>query len=63
MLYYTPSNPRTPAQQGWRGSFRQAVWGWHALTRAQQLQYNHDAQRFPGWTGFNLYVSEYLKAY
>lgn len=61
--YIIPPNPRTPAQQEWRGIFRQAVWAWHDLTSQQQNGYNTLASTRGGLTGFNFFVSHYLSDY
>lgn len=69
MVY--PSNPRTPAQQAWRGVFRDGVAKWHGLTNAEKSVYNEKAKRRKttkygffqprGIEGFNLFMSDYLK--
>jgi len=59
--YTIPPNPRTPLQQWWRGVFSRAVEMWHTLTPAQKRPYNRRARKWGRLTGFNYYVSAYLR--
>ena len=61
--YTVPSNPRTPAQQRWRGIFRGAIQWWHSLTPSEKGAYNTVARKRGTVTGMNFYVSEYLRRY
>lgn len=59
MDYYTPTNPRTPAQQSQRALFRQAIRSWQALSDEEQGQWNA-AAKGTRRRGFDLYMSTYL---
>lgn len=59
MVFYTPTNPQTGPQQAWRGTFADAVAGWQALTPAQKEVYNNKA-KYKSYSGYNLYLREYL---
>ena len=56
-----PSNPRTVPQQAWRAIFRNAKEAWDELDTETREVYNK--LRYPtGQTGFNRFMSQYLKA-
>lgn len=57
--YYIPNQPGTPAQVTRWNLFKAGVQGWQALTPAQKTTYNDRAVRFQ-FSGFNLYMREYL---
>lgn len=60
---YTPTNPQTPSQQSWRGSFAVAVGSWQALTleeKASWKDYQDNRKRRPVMDGYNLYISKFL---
>lgn len=59
-LGFAASMP-TPQQTAQRAAYAAACAAWQALTPEQQDAYDAPAERL-GWTGFNLYVSEYLAA-
>lgn len=60
--YVVPTNPRTVLQQAQRGKFAQAVSAWQALSPADKQTFRQMAKSLP-MTGFNLFVSNYLKTY
>lgn len=60
MRTYRPTNPQTEAQQENRGTFAEAVGEWQGLTNEQKANYNKKASRFSR-TGYNYYISEYMK--
>ena len=55
-------NPRTPPQQANRGKMGPAVDAWHLLSPAQQKQWNKKAYKLRK-TGYNLFISTYLKTH
>ena len=58
--YYTPYNPRSPAQQSQRGKFAAAVYAWQQLPPAEK--YAFDALKYPiRMSGFNRFISQYVK--
>jgi len=59
--YVIPANPRTPAQQSVRNSFKNAVAEWHEFSALQKQAYNYLATPLQ-ISGFNLWVSRYQKA-
>jgi len=60
--YVPPSNPQTEAQQANRQEFASAVSSWQGLTSGRQKYFNELAvKRHLAMSGFNLYVSKYLK--
>lgn len=59
--YVIPANPKTPAQQSVRNSFKNAVDSWHGFTALQKEAYNYLATPLQ-ISGFNLWVSRYQKA-
>jgi len=56
-----PVNPRTVKQQAWRSNFADAVLAWQNLTDEQKAYYNAKNDR-RGWSGYNYYLSCYLKS-
>jgi len=56
---YSPTNPRTEAQQAHRQKYGEAVEAWRDLTDEQKLVYNKKAKGRP-LSGYNLFVKEYL---
>lgn len=60
MTYYTPTNPRTGAQQGQRGVFADGVATWQSLSEADKDVYRERVKRLHFATGFTLYMSEYM---
>ncbi len=60
--YAVPKNPRTLQQQLYRTKFAQAVSAWHALTPTDKDHYRQLAKYRP-LTGFNLFISNYLKTH
>ena len=59
MPFYFPTNPQLPDQQNWRGIFANAVAGWQGLTDQQKAVYNKRA-KYKNFSGYNLYINEYL---
>jgi len=59
--YVIPANPRTPAQQAVRNSFKNAVEAWHDFSAIQKKVYDYLATPLQ-ISGFNLWVSRYQKA-
>lgn len=57
-----PTNPQTPEQQAWRAVFAAGHAAWTALTEEEKVKYNKRAVRRK-YTGFNLFMSEYLLAH
>ena len=60
--YAVPTNPNTLQQQLYREKFANAVSDWHALSPADQDHYRQLAKGRP-LTGFNLFISNYLKTH
>lgn len=60
MKLYVPTNRQTEIQQAWRAVFSAAVAAWHVLTENQKEEYRVAAKTL-AMTGFNLFISEYLK--
>jgi hypothetical protein len=60
--YYITRDPKTEAQQAWRGVFADAVAYWQGLTEEEKNQYNI---RVKGrhMSGYNLCLQEYLKSH
>ena len=59
MKYYTPTNPRTEAQQNWRASFATGVSNWQGLSENEKDNWREMAEDRP-LTGFNLFLRTYL---
>lgn len=59
MPFYWPTYRQTEAQLARRQIFTDAVAGWQALTPEQKDVYNKLAQ-YENYSGYNLYISEYL---
>lgn len=59
MPYYVPTNPQTGAQQANRQKIANAVALWQTLTDEQKEVYNEKAKG-KDYSGYNLYLSEYL---
>lgn len=59
MKFYTPTNPRTVAQQANRNKFADAMTAWQALTAGDKAQYNKRAKK-KGMFGRNLFIREYF---
>ena len=60
--FYVPTNPQTEGQQAWRQIFADAIAGWQALTSEQKAVYNINAKYKP-YSGYNLYLREYLQSH
>ncbi len=58
-LYVKPSNPDTAAQRERRGTFREAVKAWQALSEADKLEWNGMAKRLFR-SGYNFFISCHL---
>ncbi len=61
MKFYIPSNPRTPAQQSWRQTFKDGMINWNNLTEEQQKEYNIKGSKL-GLPGQNVFIKEYLNS-
>lgn len=59
MKFYTPFNPRTPAQQANRQKLADAVAAWQALTPEQKQWYNVEA-RGRTWDGYRYFIRKQL---
>lgn len=59
MVFYSPTNPRTPAQQANRQRMVQGVPAWLALTDEQKAVYNERAKKLP-FSGYNLFMREFV---
>lgn len=57
---YRPTNPQTVLQQAQRAKMIDAVSEWQGLTTEQKENYNRKASR-NGRTGYNFFISGYLK--
>lgn len=57
--FYTPTNPQTVPQQANRQKLTDAVAGWQGLTNNQKEIYNERA-RYKPFSGYNLYIGEYI---
>ena len=57
--YYVPTNPQTGPQQTNRAKMTAAVIAWQALTPEQKEIYNENAKN-KSYSGYNLFLSEYL---
>jgi len=57
--YYITKNPRTAPQQANRQKYADGVLAWQNLTNEQKAVYNLRA-RFKGFSGYNLFLKEYL---
>ncbi len=55
-----PRNPDTEAQRAVREAFREAVRAWQAMSPDDQYVFTRKA-RFLNMSGYNLYISIYLK--
>lgn len=59
--YIIPRNPDTQAQRIVRRTFAGAVKTWQTLTNEEKYKYNRRARRM-NMSGYNLYISQYMKA-
>ncbi len=57
--FYLPTNPQTETQQTHRQKLTDAVAGWQGLTNNQKEIYNEIA-RYKPYSGYNLYIGEYI---
>lgn len=60
MKFYTPTNPRTTAQQANRQKFADAMSAWSALTEAEKAEYNERAKG-RGTFGWGLFIRDYYQ--
>jgi len=58
-IFYWPSNPQSVPQQANRQKLTDAVIAWQALTDNQKEIYNERA-RYKLYSGYNLYLKEYI---
>lgn len=61
MKFYTPTNPRTTAQQANRQKFADAMTAWHGLTSEEKAKYNKRARKMRMF-GRNLFIREYYQS-
>ncbi len=61
MLYYVPTNPRTYAQQFNRWKVKQAVLSWKGLNEDEKNYYRNKEPFTKTMSGYNYFISEYLK--
>ncbi len=59
-LYVIPRNPDTESQRAVRRSFGDAVRSWQVMLPDEKYSYNRKA-RYLNMSGYNLYISNYLK--
>lgn len=59
--YFIPVQPGTPAQAAWWKIFRAGVRKWQSSSPAIIQEWNERAKRWK-MSGFNLFMSKYLKA-
>ena len=57
--FYWPTNPQTESQQAHRQKMTNAVAAWQGLTDEQKEIYNEIA-RYKPYSGYNLYLKEYI---
>lgn len=62
MAYYTPTNPRSAAQQLMRKVFADATAAWKALSEAEKAEWWEKA-REQGMLGPHLFQSHYIKTH
>lgn len=61
--WFIPPNPNTPAQQKMRFLLGQATYSWHDLTPSQQIAYESLKPKHLIMSGFNYFVSQYIKSF
>lgn len=61
MKLYKPTNPQTAEQQAHRNIFKDGVLLWQGLTELEKKAYNDRAKQYR-FSGFNLFMREYLNA-
>lgn len=59
--YFVPSTIMHPNGDASRTLFAEAVSAWQSLSSAEKQQYSSTASRRGGLTGYNLFVSNYMK--
>ena len=62
MKFYTPRNPRTENQQANRAIFAAAVAAYQLLTAEQKMAY-HKRAVGKKFTGYNLFITEYMSSH
>lgn len=60
MVFYTPTNPNTPAQAATRTKFASAMAAWVALTSEQKASYTMRAKK-RNMFGWGLFIREYYQ--
>lgn len=59
--YFTPTDPKTPAQLTQRSKFADAVHAWQALTPGEKAYYEEKRKRYKwGMSGYNYFISRYM---
>lgn len=62
MVFYRPSNPKTPAQQAWRATFAAAWPVYNALTDAEKKALSKEARKYR-LSGPSLFLRRYLQSH
>ncbi len=60
--WFSPQNPKTPAQLNIRGFFAEAVDNWRTVLTAEQKNAWIEFASGMAMSGFNAYVGRYIKA-
>ncbi len=60
MIYYTPANPQTGAQQANRATFAEAMAAALTLTEEQRIPYKERARAEIRVTWFNVFIRDYM---
>jgi hypothetical protein len=61
--YFIPPSINNPEGEPYRTALAQAVLNWQTIiSDDQKAEYNHRASRDNMMSGYNLYISEYIKA-
>lgn len=63
-IYIKPKQPGTPKQLEIWEKFKNAVMSWHNLTEEEKKYYNEKVKKLKlSMTGFNYFISLYLRLY
>ena len=60
-VHVIPRNPNTPAQRNMRCTFADAVKSWQGLSAEKKYEFSRKARSL-SMSGYNLFISEYMKA-
>jgi len=58
-----PADPKVPAQLNMRFLLKQAVLAWHDLTPSQKISYQDFRSKTKVYSGYNSFISSYIKSY